>query len=106
MRFRTPRRDDAPFVMISIRVNHCDFEAVHQANRINSTLAVVEPVIGFFDRWSVEDPLGILEGDPMSDEVAAVLLFVPTIAPIMYLHNVNIKATVKCKSRFSLGDAG
>jgi len=33
VRFRPPRRDDAPFVIVFIRVNHRNFQAVHQANR-------------------------------------------------------------------------
>jgi hypothetical protein len=29
VRLRPPRRDDAPFVIVFIRVNHRDFQAVH-----------------------------------------------------------------------------
>ena len=90
MRFRSPRLDDAPFVVVFIRVNHRNFQAVHQANRIDSNFAVVETVINFFNRRPIENPPRILESDPMQDEIAAVFLSVPTVAQTLYLHNVNI----------------
>ena len=93
MRFRPPRRDDAPFLIVFIRVNHRNLQAVHQANRIDSTLAVVETVVHFLNRRPVEDSYGIIEGDSMPDEIAAVLLSVPTVKPKLYLHNVNIART-------------
>ena len=61
MRFRPPRRDDAPFVVVFILVNHRNFQAVHQANRMDASLAVVEAVINFFHRWPIKNALRILE---------------------------------------------
>ena len=90
MRFRPPRRDDAPFVVVFILVNHRNFQAVHQANRMDASLAVVEAVINFFHRWPIKNALRILESDPMPDEIAAIFLSVPTVAHILYLHNVNM----------------
>jgi len=91
VRFRPPRRDDAPFVVVFILVNHRNFQAVHQANRIDANFAVVEAVIDFFYRWPIENALRILESDPMPDEIAAIFLSVPTVAHILYLHNVNTR---------------
>jgi hypothetical protein len=91
VRFRPPRRDDASFVVVFIRVNHRNFQAVHQANRIDSALAVVETVINPLNRRPVEDTCSIFKGNPMSDEIATVLLSVPTVSHFMYLHNVNIR---------------
>ncbi len=91
MRLRPPRRDDASFVFVFIRVNHRNFQTVHQANRMDASFAVVEAVINFFHCWPIENALRILESDPMPDEIAAIFLSVPTVAHIVYLHNVNIR---------------
>jgi hypothetical protein len=91
VQFRPPRRDDAPFVIVFIRVNHGDFQAVHQADRINSSFTVVKSVINLLNRRPVEYPRRILEGNAMPNDIAEVLLSVPTIAHRMYLHNVNMK---------------
>ena len=50
VRLRPPRRDDAPFVLVFIRVNHRNFQAVHHANRIDPTFTVIETVINLFNR--------------------------------------------------------
>lgn len=93
MWLRPPRRDDPSFVFVFICVNHRNFQAIHQANRIDANFAVVETVIDFFYRWPIENALRILEGDPMPDEIAAIFLSVPTVAHIVYLHNVNIRSS-------------
>jgi hypothetical protein len=79
MRLRPPRRDDAPFVIVFIRVNHRNFQAIYQANRIDSAFAIVEAVINLLDRGPVEDTYSILKGNRMPHEIATVLLSVPTI---------------------------
>src|SRR5271155_234494 len=67
VRLRPPCRDDAPFVVVFIRVNHRNFQAIHQANCIDSNFAVVETVVDFFNRRPMENALRILEGNPMPD---------------------------------------
>ncbi len=57
---------------------------------MDASFAVVEAVINFFHCWPIENALRILESDPMPDEIAAIFLSVPTVAHIVYLHNVNI----------------
>ena len=89
MRLRAPGRDDAPFLIVFIRVDHRYFQAVHQANRIDSDLAVIEPVINLFDRRSVKYLCRILKRDSLANDIAAVLLSGPTITHNSYLHNVN-----------------
>ena len=74
MRLRPPRRGDAPFLIVFIRINHRNFQAVHQANCIEPTFAVVETVVHFFNSRPVEDSHRIIEGDSMPDEITAVLL--------------------------------
>ena len=57
---------------------------------MDASFAVVEAVINFFHCWPIENALRILESDPMPDEIAAIFLSVPTVAHIVYLHNVNM----------------
>src|SRR5712692_2971817 len=93
MGLRSPRRDDAPLVIVFVRIDHRDFQAVHKANGIDSNLAIVEPIIDFLDGRPLEDPLGVVEGNSVPRDVAAVFPLVPTIAHPVYLHNVNIHAS-------------
>jgi hypothetical protein len=79
MRFRSPGRDDPSFVIVPIGVNHRDFQAVHQANRINPNIAVVKPVIDPFNGQAVENTLCVLEGNATLGDVAAVLGCVPCL---------------------------
>jgi len=88
VRLRPPRRDDPPFVIVFIRINHRNFQAVHQANRIDSAFTVVETVIDFLDRWPIENPHRMLEGDPMSDNIAAVLLYPDFSANCIYTMSI------------------
>jgi hypothetical protein len=69
VRFGPPRRDDTPLVLVLvfIRVNHRNFQAIHQANGIDSNFAIVETVINFLDRRPIENPYRILEGDPRAE---------------------------------------
>src|SRR5712691_4494819 len=90
VRLRPPRRDDAPLAIVFIGVNHCDFQAVHKADDIDSNLAIVETIIDLLDRRPFENPLGVIEGNSVPCNIAAVLPLVPTVAHAMYLHNVNI----------------
>jgi hypothetical protein len=45
MRFRSPCRDDSSFVIVSVGINHRNFNAVHKANGINPNFAIVEAVV-------------------------------------------------------------
>jgi hypothetical protein len=98
---RPPRRDDPSFVFVFICVNHRNFQAIHQANRIDSNFAIVETVINSLHRRSIENPLRVFERDPVPDQIAAIFLPVPTVAHTMYLHNVNICPVVAPKLRLS-----
>ena len=73
-----------------IGVDHRDFQAVHQPDGVNSDLFVIETVIDLFQRWPLENSLGIFERDAVTVEVGFVLVFVPSLAHGLYLHNVNI----------------
>jgi len=95
VRLSPPRRDDAPFLIVLIRINHRNFQAVHQAHRIHSTFAIVKTIINLLNRWPIEDPHRILKGDPVPDDIAVVLLCIPTIVHNVYLHNVNIWPMLK-----------
>jgi hypothetical protein len=91
VRLRAPGRDDAPFVIRFVDIDHRNFQAVYNADGINARLAVVEPVIHFFEGWTVEDADGVSKGYAVHCDVAPVLIFIPTISHGVYLHNVNIR---------------
>ncbi len=90
-RLRAPRRNDAPLVIcFSVGINCCYFKPVNQPDGIDSILTVVKSVIRSFDRWAFEDPDCVFESYVVKREVVAILLFVPSVAHGVYLHNVNI----------------
>jgi hypothetical protein len=60
--------------MVSVGVNHRDFQTVHQANGIHSDFAIVETVIGLFHGWPLEDAYRILESNMVLPEIVKVLL--------------------------------
>jgi hypothetical protein len=68
--FRSPRRDDAPFIAGPIGVNNRDFQAIHKADGVDPNLAVVEAIIDLFDRRSLKNSLGILKGNSVPCDVA------------------------------------
>src|SRR5580700_826691 len=90
-RLRAPRRDDAPLVFFPVGINYCDFQPVDEPDGIDSILAVVEPVIRTFEGRAFENPNCVFEGNAPRLPVAAVLLFIPSVFHIVYLHNVNIR---------------
>src|SRR5580692_6236101 len=69
MRFGPPGRDDAPLVGFAIAVNHHNFEAVHKTDGVHPQLAVIDTIIGPFDRRPIKDPRRILKRDPVSTNV-------------------------------------
>src|SRR5205807_1185609 len=87
--FRAPGGDDASLGVISVGVDDRNLQAIDQSDGIYADFAIVETVIHSFDGRPFENPRRIFECNPMQLEVAAVLLFVPTILHIVYLHNVN-----------------
>ena len=95
MRFRSPWRDDASLLIVSIRVNYRDFETVYHSNRINSSFAILKTIIHSFNRGSVEDSQGVLEGNAVTSNIALILFVIPTKAHSSYLHNVNTWKPVK-----------
>jgi hypothetical protein len=92
MRLRSPCRDDAPLVIIFVRVDHYDFQAVHETNGVDSNLAVVETIVDLLDGRPLENPPSVVEGNSVPRDVAAVFPLILAIAHPMYLHNVNIRA--------------
>jgi hypothetical protein len=76
VRFRSPRRDDAPFVIVFIRVNHRDFLPVHQATRVDSAVPIVETVIHLLDCRTIEDTHRIFESDAVANKIATVLVLI------------------------------
>src|SRR5712691_3128917 len=77
MWLRSPCRDDAPLVIVFIGVIHRDFQAVHKTNGIDSDFAIVETIIDLLDSRPFENPLGIVEGNSVPRNVAAVFPRVP-----------------------------
>jgi hypothetical protein len=96
VRLGAPRRDDAPFVIRLVGIDHCDFEAVDQADGIDPSLAVVEAIIHPFEGRTFENAGRVGKGYAVDRQVAAVLCFVPSVSHRVYLHNVNIQAKGPC----------
>src|SRR5208337_4043013 len=55
MRFRSPCRNDASFVIFSVRINHRNFQAVYKADGVHPGFAVVETVIDPFNGRPLEN---------------------------------------------------
>src|SRR5262252_3168550 len=91
LRRGSPRGDDAPRVIVFIRVDHCDFYAVHKTDRVNSDFAIIETVVNLFDGRTIENSLGVVESNSVSRNVAAVLPLIPNVVHRVYLHNVNMR---------------
>jgi hypothetical protein len=68
-----------------------NLQSTHQPDGVHSPFTIIKTIIDPFDSWAFENPSCVFKRNSMQLEVAAVLLFIPTIAPEMYLHNVNIK---------------
>src|SRR5208337_3939478 len=49
MRFRSPCRNDASFIIFPVRINHRNFQAVHKADGVHPCFTVVETVIDSFN---------------------------------------------------------
>jgi hypothetical protein len=84
MGFRPPGGDNASFIIVAVGIDHRDFHTIHQANGIDSNFAIVETVINPSDRSPFENPLCILEGNPVLPDILAVLFFVPIIPHNLY----------------------
>jgi hypothetical protein len=91
MGFCPPRGDNSSFIVVCIGVNHRDFYAVHDPDRINADFAIIKTVVHAFKRWIFKNPLRILKGDSVPFDVEAVLVFVPVIYREADLHNVNTR---------------
>ncbi len=89
VRLRAPRRDDAPFVIFSVDIDDRYFPSLHQPDRVDSLLTVVEAVIDSFEGRAFEDAHSVCKRYSVQDDVAAVLLFIPSVMHDVYLHNVN-----------------
>lgn len=72
VRLRSPRRDDAPRAIVFIGIDHCDFQTGHETDRVDSHFAIVEAIIDPLDRGPLENPLGVVEGNSVPSDVAAV----------------------------------
>src|SRR5437764_8171513 len=55
MRFGPPRRNDLALVVIPVRVEDGDFDAVHETDRVDAYFAILEPVIGSLDCRTIEN---------------------------------------------------
>jgi len=82
MRLRAPSRYDPALPLFPIGIDDCDLQSVHQADGIDAPLSVVEPIVYLLKRWAVEDAYGILEGDAVKPEIAAVLAVDPSVARV------------------------
>ena len=65
MRFRPPCGDDVSLVIFAVGVDDRDLDAVHQPNRVDANLAVVEVIVDPLDYGAFEYSGSIGEGDPV-----------------------------------------
>jgi hypothetical protein len=49
MRLCPPRRDDAPFAVVFIRIDHRDFQTVHEPDGIDANFSVIETMVRLLD---------------------------------------------------------
>ncbi len=93
MRLGTPCRNDAPFLALPVCVDDRNLQSTHQPDGVHPPFAIIKTVIDPFDGWAFENAGCVFKRNSVQLEVAAVLPFIPTIAPKVCLHNVNIKYT-------------
>jgi len=84
MGFGPPGGDDASFIMVSVRVNHRNFQTIDQANGVHPYFVIVKPVIDPFHSRPFKNPHRILKGNPMVFEVSKVLFVRPSVAHNVY----------------------
>jgi hypothetical protein len=92
MGLRSLRRDNAPFFMVSIGVNHRDFKTVHKANGIDPNFALVETLIDPFNSGPLKKSASHPRKQCRAVRCCCGFFFVPTRVPSVYLHNVNISS--------------
>jgi hypothetical protein len=97
MRFRSPRGDDSPIIIIKVGVYHRKLNAVNEADCIDPDLAVLETVVDPLDGRTIEDPSGIREGDPVLADVSEVLVWVPGEP-----HRRHLRAVFACSSLYHM----
>lgn len=80
---RTSGRYDPPVPAGLLGVNHCDLDAIRDADGVGSDLIVIEPIIRFLEGGTFEDPDRLFERDSMTRHVAQVLLLSTNVTPPM-----------------------
>jgi len=77
-------------VIVAVSVNNRDLQTIHKANGVNSDFAIIKAIIYSFNGWPLENPACILKGDFSPFDIAPVLLVIPSVSHLVYLHNANI----------------
>jgi hypothetical protein len=74
----SPRGDDVSFIVIPIGVDHRNFDAVDEPNRINPDFAVLKAIIDPFHGGAFEYPHCICERDGVPTDVGKILVLIPS----------------------------
>src|SRR4051794_2492480 len=77
MGFSSPCGNDVPLVVVPVGIDHRDFDAVHQPDRINPNLTVFEAVIDPLNARPFKNPSSIREADRMPTDIDKVLVRIP-----------------------------
>jgi hypothetical protein len=77
MAFRPPCRNDPSLGFRYIGVNQRDLKTVYDADCVDSSFSIVQPVIHPLKRRPFENPDRILESDSMTRNIPPALSFVP-----------------------------
>lgn len=96
MPFCPPCRNDTAFGLGNIRVNHGHLKTVRDADRVDSNLPIVEPVVHLLQRWAVENPDRILERNSMAVRLLRPFLRFPNVVHRL-IFTLCIYATAWCK---------
>jgi hypothetical protein len=64
-------------IVLAVCIDNCDLDAIHEANGLDSHLAIVKPVINSLYRRTIKDTSSVLKGDRVPSDIGLVLVWVP-----------------------------
>jgi hypothetical protein len=76
------------FVAVAIGVDNRDLDPVHEADRVDAHLTIVETVVDPFYSWSIENPGRVLKGNPVPADICGAFRRIPRKLHPKSLRNV------------------
>jgi hypothetical protein len=65
-------------IILAVGIDNRDLDAIHEADGVDSHLAIIESVINSLYSGTIEDTRSVLQGDGMPADVVLVLAWVPS----------------------------